>query len=132
MQDVANLSWSMALQGHYDGRLLDSLVAILTSKCTRFSPQGISNTLWGCATLYHRPGSPEMKTMLGAIGQALKQKGKLEAFTVQQLANLAWAMVVLEDYNQQLLNEVGAAVCKIATMRGKEWGFATKVLFFPK
>jgi hypothetical protein len=85
-------------------QLLEALPAFVEATWTAFNPQGISNTALAAATLeYHVPG------LMAALVSAARPQ--LQAFNLQDLANLLWALAVLEPMeSQQVFRELEQTV----------------------
>lgn len=93
-QSVSNILW--AAGNHPEGmplskRLLHSLAEMSYAKFSTFTPQGLSNTAWGFASVGYNPGAQ----FLDALRQTWAREG--HTYIVTECANLLWAFQNLKE-----------------------------------
>jgi len=133
-QEIANLSWAMALLDLYHGTLLDSLAtAASKTNASDFTSQEIASIVWSFASLKYRD-QPLMDTLTKPILDRLP-----EAIS-QNIVNIAWALDcltwedregggflrILQRFLQISASSLGVEWVTLATI-AKERGFAERV-----
>ena len=94
-QSVANTLWAAGNAPDVvtlSPRLMDALASVSCDKFHTFTPQGMTNTIWGFACNGHHPGDELMDKMR----EAWKRSG--HTYIVTELANILWAFHVLKTY----------------------------------
>ena len=54
MQELANLSWALAIANRRDERLFAALATAAERRVREFEPQSVANTAWAFATVNQR------------------------------------------------------------------------------
>mmetsp|Transcript_18929 Transcript_18929/g.26357 ORF Transcript_18929/g.26357 Transcript_18929/m.26357 type:complete len:1009 (+) Transcript_18929:133-3159(+) len=90
--DVANVVWALAkLQCESPkGELIEALASRAAEQGPMFQPQGLSNCLWGMATLQYEPSSEFVKS----TKRYMSQEGS--KFDAQSISNTLWAYAKLK------------------------------------
>jgi hypothetical protein len=135
-QQVANTVWALSRLQPASGstqqqqlqpstvQLLEALPAFVEANKKGFNPQEMSNTALAAATLeYHVPGL--MAALLAAA------RPQLQSFNCQDLANLLWALALLEPMeSQQVFRELEQTVAgMLGSLTGQgvgniAWGYS--------
>jgi hypothetical protein len=94
-QSVSNILW--AAGNHPEGmplspRLLHALAEMSYAKFATFTPQGLSNTVWGFASVGYNPG-PDF---LSALRETWARDG--HNYIVTESANLLWSFQTLKEH----------------------------------
>ena len=94
-QSVSNILW--AAGNHPEGmplsdRLLAALADMSYDKFDSFTPQGLSNTAWGFASVGYKPG-PDF---LAALRETWAREG--HTYIVTESANLLWSFQMLKEH----------------------------------
>lgn len=93
-QSVSNILWAAGNhpQGvYFSERLLAALAEMSHAKFSAFTPQGLSNTLWGFASIGYNPGP----AFLLEVREAWEQEG--HSYNITESANMLWAFQTLKE-----------------------------------
>eukprot|EP01026_Neomeris_dumetosa_P030573 TRINITY_DN24442_c0_g1_i3.p2 TRINITY_DN24442_c0_g1~~TRINITY_DN24442_c0_g1_i3.p2 ORF type:complete len:146 (+),score=20.43 TRINITY_DN24442_c0_g1_i3:271-708(+) len=105
---LALCAWGLANISHYDKRLMNIIkmmvITSLQSGSQFWCSQDVSMIFHAFSTFYNKENRHEIEQMLDLLIQ-LGTQG-IEEFTVQGLANVAWALAVTGKLDQEIFEKI--------------------------